>query len=84
MERADMRTRENTQRVRPLAHLVGSLVGKSYRANIVWADARINQGRDSTCDDGCFSAAGAGDDKQGTFNVVDGFSLRRSQWNFGF
>ena len=72
-----MRAGGSVQSAHPLAHLVSSLVGKSYRANIVRADARINQGCDSICDDGGFSAAGAGDDKQGTFNVVDGFSLGR-------
>ncbi len=79
-----MRTRGSAQSARSLAHLVGSLVGKSYRANIIGADARINQGRDSICDDCCFSAAGAGDDEQGAFNVADGFSLGRSEWNFEF
>jgi hypothetical protein len=84
MERADMRTRDSTQCACPLAHLLGRLVGKSYRANTMRAYARINQGCYSICDDCCFSAAGAGDDKQGTFNVADGFSLGRSEWNFEF
>jgi hypothetical protein len=77
MKGADMRTARCAQSRRPLAHLVGSFVCKSYRANIMRAYTRINQRRDSICDDACFSASGAGDDKQGTFNVKDSFFLGR-------
>jgi hypothetical protein len=72
-----MRTRGSAQRARPLTHLVSRFVGKSYRANIARANARIYQGCDSIRDDGCFSAAGAGDDKQRTFKMVDRFYLGR-------
>ena len=79
-----MRTRYSAQCARSLAHLLGGLVGKSYRANIMGIDARINQGRDSTCDYCGLSAAGPGDDEQGAFNMMDGFSLGNSEWNFEF
>jgi hypothetical protein len=75
MERADVCAGGSTKSECPLAHLLSGLVGEGYRADIIWPNARIDEGCDSICDDAGFAAARAGKNKQRPFSMKDRFSL---------
>jgi hypothetical protein len=67
----DVRAGNSAYSKGPLEHFIGGFVGESYRTNITWFDARVDKSGDSMCDDACFSAPGASNNKQRPFNMKD-------------
>ncbi len=79
MERADVGPAGRSEGGGPLAHLLGGLVRKGDRADVVRPDAGIDQRGDAARDDPRLSTARSGQDQQRAVPVRDRLALRRRQ-----
>ena len=76
VERADPDARAGQQRLDPLGHFLGGLVGERDRENLPGGDAALDEAGDATGDDAGFARARTRDAEQGAFKMVDGGPLR--------
>jgi hypothetical protein len=62
--------------IQPLFHLLCRLVRKSHSEDTKRRNAVVfNEVGDAVCDDARFATAGAGQDKEGSVGMLDGFAL---------
>jgi hypothetical protein len=76
MERADPDVSVGSEDGESFFHFLGGFVGESESGDLGGTDSLMEQGGNAMGNDASFSAAGTGEDEEGTFDELNGLSLR--------